>query len=619
MISIENLHKSYGDHILFDGVHFKINARERVGLVGRNGHGKTTLFRIITGLETPDDGRINMPRNYRIGHVKQHLEFTGETILDEGMQSLPVNERDHHWKVERILTGLGFAMDDLTRPPGEFSGGFQVRLNLAKALISEPDLLLLDEPTNYLDIASIRWIQGFLSAWPHELMLITHDRGFMDSLVTHVIGIHRGKIKKVTGDSEKYYSQVVQEEAIYEKTRINDEKRRKEIEQFITQFRAKARLANLVQSRIKTLAKMEKKDKLNEIQNLEFTINSVPSKGRHVLTTENIAFGYQENHRLFDKLSFSVNAGDRIGIIGKNGRGKTTLLKVLAGILKHQAGQIQVNPNIKTGYFEQSNAADLVDSRTVEEEILVAQGGTSRQAVRNVCGAMLFSGDKALKKIGVLSGGEKSRVMLGKILVKPVNLLLLDEPTNHLDMDACDALLAALDHFDGTVIMVTHNEMFLHALARRLIVFQDGRTDVFEGTYQDFLDRVGWHDEIASPGNRPADADTDGGTVRLTKKEIRRRRSEIMARRQVVVKPIAREMAAVEKEIEAAEKELARYNQAMIEASAAGNGKKIAALSREIHPLQGEIDRLFDTLEDLTVSRENKEAEFDAELQRLTK
>lgn len=619
MISVENIHKSYGEHVLFEGVRFKINARERVGLVGRNGHGKTTLFRIIAGLESPDEGRLNIPRNYRIGYVKQHLEFSAATILAEGMQSLPANERDHHWKVERILIGLGFTQDDLNRPPGEFSGGFQVRLNLAKALISEPDLLLLDEPTNYLDITSIRWIEGFLAAWPHELMLITHDRGFMDTLVTHVIGIHRGKVKKITGTTEKYYSRIAQEEAVYEKTRINDEKRRKEVEQFISQFRAKARLANLVQSRVKTLAKMEKKEKLNTIQNLEFTIDSIPFKGRHVLTTEKIAFGYEEGQTLFHDFNISVNAGDRIGIIGKNGRGKTTLLKVLAGVLAPRAGKIRSNPNIETGYFEQSNAADLVDSRTVEDEILLAQGGTSRQAARNVCGAMLFSGDNALKKIGVLSGGEKSRVMLGKILIKPVNLLLLDEPTNHLDMDACDALLAALDHFEGTVIMVTHNEMFLHALARRLVVFQNGRADVFEGTYQDFLDRVGWDDETAQSGSSNAGKPENMSSEPLTKKKMRQKRSEIMTRRMAVLKPIKKEMAVVEKKIDDLEKELAVYNQALIDASTAGNGKKIASVSRELHHLQGEIDRQFDRLEDLTVSCENREAEFETELSRLTK
>ncbi len=258
MISVENLTKSYGVRTLFEEISFKVNARERVGLVARNGHGKTTLFQMIIGEISADDGQINTPKNYRIGYVAQKLDFTEDSLLAESMTALPANEADHHWKAERILTGLGFSQEDLSRPPAEFSGGFQVRLNLAKALIAEPDLLLLDEPTNYLDIETIRWIERFLLNWPHELLLITHDRSFMDHLATHILGIHRKKVKKIEGGTDKYYSQIAQEEEIHEKTRRNSEKRQKEIEQFIGRFRAKARLAGLVQSRIKTLAKMEK-------------------------------------------------------------------------------------------------------------------------------------------------------------------------------------------------------------------------------------------------------------------------------------------------------------------------------------------------------------------------
>ncbi|MCJ7773087.1 MAG: ATP-binding cassette domain-containing protein, partial [Desulfobacterales bacterium] len=243
MIRADNLTKSYGDHILFDAANFSINKGERIGLVGRNGHGKTTLFRMIYGEENLDSGNITAPKNYRIGYVKQQLEFTKETVLEEGMTGLPATEKDHFWKVEKILAGLGFSDTDMGRHPEEFSGGYQVRLNLAKVLVAEPDLLLLDEPTNYLDITSMRWIEQFLQKWPHELMLITHDRSFMDKIVTHVLGIHRRKMRKIDGVTEKYYAQLAQDEEIYEKTRVNDEKRRKEIEQFITRFRAKARLA----------------------------------------------------------------------------------------------------------------------------------------------------------------------------------------------------------------------------------------------------------------------------------------------------------------------------------------------------------------------------------------
>ena len=221
MISVDNLWKSYGPQVLFEGISFKVNPRERVGLVGRNGHGKTTLLRLVTGEEEPDSGSILIPKNYRIGYVTQHLGFTEDTVLKEGMKGLPDTQREQHWKVERVLAGLGFSQDDMGRDPAEFSGGFQVRLNLAKVLVSDPDMLLLDEPTNYLDITSIRWIERFLNAWPRELILVTHDRTFMDRIVTHTMGIHRRKMRKIEGDTEKYYTQIAQDEDIYELSLIH--------------------------------------------------------------------------------------------------------------------------------------------------------------------------------------------------------------------------------------------------------------------------------------------------------------------------------------------------------------------------------------------------------------
>jgi len=264
LISVEDLHKSFGSQILFEDAGFKLNSKERIGLVGLNGHGKTTLFRIIIREESQDTGTINIPKHYRIGYVRQHLNFTKDTVLKEGMTGLIAQERDHYWKVEKILTGLGFNKDDMQCHPSDFSGGFQVRLNLAKVLVSEPDLLLLDEPTNYLDITSIRWVERFLMTWPREMMLITHDRGLMDKLVTHTMGIYRKKLRKIVGNTEKFYTQIAQEEEVHEKTRVKDERRRREIEQFIVRFRAKARLANLVQSRIKTLAKTGKTGEAQE-------------------------------------------------------------------------------------------------------------------------------------------------------------------------------------------------------------------------------------------------------------------------------------------------------------------------------------------------------------------
>jgi ATP-binding cassette subfamily F protein 3 len=503
MIQIDNLTKGYGSNTLLDGVSFRINSRERIGLVGRNGHGKTTLLRLMTGETAPDHGQVVIPRNYRIGIVRQHLDFTCANVREEAMTGLLPTESGHYWKVEKVLAGLGFGRREMDLPPETFSGGFQVRLNLAKVLVSEPDLLLLDEPTNYLDITSIRWIIRFLNRWPRELMVITHDRGFMDQVVTHVLGIHRRRVRKIAGGTDAYYSQIAQEEEIYENTRMRDERRRKEVQQFIARFRAKARLANLVQSRIKTLAKMEKRAKLEAVANLEFAFRYQPHAGKQVMHIADLGFGYHPERLLFGGLNLTIGTGDRVCVIGANGRGKTTLLKLLAGALAPVSGTITPHPGIVTGFYEQTNVQSLLDSRTVEEEILAAQGGTNRQLARNICGAMLFAGDDALKRVSVLSGGEKARVMLGKLVATPLNLLLLDEPSNHLDLDACDALLAALDAFQGTVVMVTHNELFLHALANKLVVFQEGSVELFTGRYQDFLDREGWREENPAKAGKP--------------------------------------------------------------------------------------------------------------------
>ena len=414
MIRAEHLTKSFGEITLLDKISFSIGSRERVGLVGRNGLGKTTLFRLIIGEEHADAGGISIPKNYRIGYVQQQVAFRRKSVIDEGARGLPRDERDQLWKVEKILAGLGFSDEDLHRDPHTFSGGYQVRLNLAKVLVSEPDLLLLDEPTNYLDITSIRWVARFLKSWPRELLLITHDRSFMDRVVSHVMGIHRRKIRKVPGVTEKYYAQIAQEEEIYEKTRINDERRRREIELFISRFRAKARLANLVQSRIKTLSKLEKRKKLEAAKTLDFVFRSKPFRGRQMLQVDNLSFSYDGKPPLIENFALTLKSGERIAVIGRNGRGKTTFFKLLAGSLVPETGHIRYNPEVVKKVYEQTNVDTLVDARTIEEEILYAYSDISRQLARNICGAMLFSGEDALKKISVLSGGEKSRVMLGK-------------------------------------------------------------------------------------------------------------------------------------------------------------------------------------------------------------
>jgi len=617
MLKVSGLEKTYGRQVIFDNVSFVINPGERVGLVGRNGHGKTTLFRMILGEEHPDAGVISVPDYYTIGHLSQHIHFTEDTVLKEGCLSLPVSEDgiDESYKVETILMGLGFSVDDFNRNPNEFSGGYQVRLNLAKVLVSEPNLLLLDEPTNYLDIVSVRWLTRFLRAWRDEMIIITHDRDFMDSVTTHTMGIHRCKMRKIAGPTQKLYQQILQEEEIHEKTRINDEKKRSEVEEFINRFRAKATKAKAVQSRIKALEKMEKLDKLSDIRTLDFSFKSAPFPGKWLMSATNISFSYNQNDApLINGLNIAVGKNDRIAIIGKNGKGKTTLLNLLAGELQPQTGTVQHNQNLNIAYFGQTNINRLTPQKTVEMEIMDTHPDCNRGVARKICGIMMFDGDKALKKVSVLSGGEKSRVLLGKLLVSPANLLLLDEPTNHLDMDSIDSLVEAIEAFDGGVIIVTHSELILNSVATRLIVFDNGKVELFEGTYQEFLDLVGWESEREAEGSGSRQNKNINN-----KKEMRRLRAQLTEDRSKTLGPLQTKIAEREKTIMLLEKDVERESCSLVEASEKGDGEAIAKLSISIHTLNNRIEILFKELESLTAEYDTKSKEFEqrmGELQR---
>ncbi|MCX8160392.1 MAG: ATP-binding cassette domain-containing protein, partial [Candidatus Saccharicenans sp.] len=620
MIAVEDLSKSFASQVLFEKISFKINQGERVGLVGKNGHGKSTLFRIIAGLEEPDEGRVIVPKNYRIGYLEQEPDFRRPTVLEEAGSGLPACDSDQLWRVEKVLAGLGFSAEDFQKSPRQLSGGFQVRLNLARLLLSDYDLLLLDEPNNYLDITSIRWLEKFLLSWRGELMFITHDRSFMDRVATHILGLHRRKIRKIEGDTEKYYNQLALEEEVYEKTRINDERKRKELEVFINRFRAKARLAGLVQSRLKYIEKMEKREKLEKIKNMEFSFLEKKFYHKYALSLDNVSFAYTPDRPLIKNFSLHIGARDRVLVVGPNGRGKTTLLKLMAGRLKPQTGEISFPKSVSVGYYEQSFAEEMNSANTVLEEIGSTNPQLEPARVRQIAGTLLFEGDEALKPIRVLSGGEKSRVLLGKLLATPVNLLLLDEPTNHLDLESCDALLAALDNFDGAVVMVTHNELFLKALAERLVVFQDDRVTVFEGDYESFLNKVGWNEERSEATEKDlvGTCGTSETTVKqpekvnrskngaigssidesfkfkLSPRELRKLRSEIIIEKSRVLKPLEERVIKLESQIEEIEQRVNQLTQEIIAASVDGRGQEVVRLSRELDAGRKNLDSLYE-------------------------
>jgi ATP-binding cassette subfamily F protein 3 len=439
----------------------------------------------------------------------------------------------------------------------------------------------------------------------------------MDSITTHTMGIHRTKVRKIAGPTYKLYDQILQDEEVYEQTRINEDKKRKEAEEFINRFRAQASRARAVQSRIKVLEKMGKLDKMTEIDTLDFQFNAAPFHGKWLLEADNISFSFKpDGPFLVEGLSFAIKKKDRIGVIGKNGKGKTTLLSLLAGDLKPVEGRVTIHQNVGLAYFGQTNIDRLDPERTVEGEILGVQQDYSRNAARNICGAMMFEGDNALKKVAVLSGGEKSRVLLGKILVSPSNLLLLDEPTNHLDMESIDSLIEAIDTFPGAVVIVTHSEMILNAIAKRLIVFDGGKTTIFHGTYRDFLERVGWEGEEEELFSTRK-TDEERGRPSIKKKEQKRLRAEFIQVRSKILSPLEQKMSSIEMAIMDLEKRIEGDNQALIRATTMGEGKSIAALSISIHNTRNEIEILFDELDNVTKEYNARSRELEERLNEI--
>ncbi|MDO8644809.1 MAG: ATP-binding cassette domain-containing protein [bacterium] len=611
MLNIQDLSKTYGMELLFEKASFQMTAGERLGLVGRNGSGKSTLFRIILGEEHQDSGTITMPKNYRIGHLAQHLHFTKPTVLEEGCLGLSPEEEYDHYKVERILFGLGFTEGDLSKPPSIFSGGFQIRLNLAKVLVSDPNLLLLDEPTNYLDIVSMRWIERFLRSWKNELILISHDRDFMDIVTTHTAAIHRCKIRKISGGTQKIYEQLAQDEEIYEKTRMNEEKKREKVEAYINRFRAQASKAAGVQSRIKMLEKSGTKEKLAQIETLDFSFHYAPTHAKRLMEIHDLSFHYKKQEPLISGFSLAVGPQVRIAIIGKNGKGKSTLLNLLAGELTPQTGIIKKHSQMNLGYFGQTNIARLDPDLTVEEEIGGANPTLGRTMVKGLCSIMMFSGDRADKTVSVLSGGEKSRVLLGKILAAPANLLFLDEPTNHLDMESIEALVEAIQRFDGALFIVTHSEMILREVATKLIVFQHGNASLFDGNYDEFLEKVGWEEEGPPKSRKVLETSKEEVVKAPSQKEIQKKRSELLAERSRVLKPLQQKTEAIEKKIAVLEAEVIAVNQQLIESSQKKQIEQFVALSKSLKEKQKEIEEQYKKLEQLTREQGEQEKKYE--------
>lgn len=530
MLTLSHCSVQFGGNYLFDDITFTIGTRDRIGLVGKNGAGKSTMLKILSGNVVSDEGNVIKSNDYTIGFLTQDLQATlGKTVLEEAMTSFDVlleiekeiehlnnelmirtdyesdeyaNILDRHahlherfnflggasveGTVQRILIGLGFEEKDLYRLVDEFSGGWQMRVELAKILLKNPDCLLLDEPTNHLDIESVQWLELFLKNYEGALVLISHDKAFLDIATNRTIEITNGGIEDYNCSYSKYLVERIQRRDLVKQAYANQQKEIAKTEEFIERFRSKANLASRVQSRIKMLDKIDRIE-LEEEDNsaINFRFPPAPRSGLMVIESADLQKSYGSKHVL-KGIDFSIERGRKMAFVGKNGEGKTTCAKILAGVEPYE-GTVTIGHNVSIGYFAQQQAETLDGNRTVFETVDDVATGEMRTKIRALLGAFLFSGDDVYKKVKVLSGGEKSRLAMAILLLQPSNLLILDEPTNHLDMRSKDVLKQAIKSYEGTLIVVSHDREFLEGLTDQVAEFKLGKVRIYDGDIYEYL------------------------------------------------------------------------------------------------------------------------------------
>ena len=496
MLTVDHISMEFSSRPVLDDITFLINRKERIALVGKNGAGKTTLLRLIAGEYEPTAGRIARESDMTIGYLPQVMLFQDDRTLREEVMTVLTSHSDSDLtsnseavfiaEMDRTIIGLGFERKDFERPCSEFSGGWRMRIELAKILLRHPDLLLLDEPTNHLDIESIQWLEDFLKTSPSALLMVSHDRAFIDNVCNRTIEITLGRIY----DYNVNYSRFVElrKERHEQQVRAyeNQQKMIADTEEFIERFRYKATKAVQVQSRIKQLEKLERLEvDLEDTSRLNLRFPPAPRSGDFPLIVEDLRKDFGE-HNVFHDVTFTIRRGEKVAFVGKNGEGKTTLVKCIMGQLDYM-GTLKIGHNVKIGYFAQNQAALLDEDKTVFETIDYVAVGDIRTKIRDILGAFMFGGEASEKKVKVLSGGERSRLAMIRLLLEPCNLLILDEPTNHLDMQSKDVLKAALQDFNGTLICVSHDRDFLNGLVTKVYEFGGGHVREHLGGIYDFL------------------------------------------------------------------------------------------------------------------------------------
>ena len=638
MIQLSAAGKRYGHKLLFENLDWMITPQDRLGLVGANGTGKSTLLKILAGIETLDYGALHRPKTLSAGYLPQDgLRLEGRTVFEEcmtvfadlheiereletlthrmgeldpdGPEYAEVADRFHHLDAEfrtrdgytvdaqvgTVLGGLGFGRSEWSRPTEEFSGGWQMRIALAKLLLAKPDILLLDEPTNHLDLETRNWLEGYLTTYPKAYVVISHDRYFLDVTVKKMVEIWNKSVHFYVGNYEKYLREKQQRRDSLHAAYKNQRDRIDQLEAFINRFRYQATKAKQVQSRIKELEKIERIEIPTEEKTIHFTFPQPKPSGRIVAEFQGVSKSYGEK-KVLAGVEFIIERGDRIALVGVNGAGKSTLIKLLAGTEPLSAGEYRLGHNAEPDYFAQDQYKELdTDARLIDDIGKVAPRTTDTE-LRSLLGSFLFTEDDVFKRIGVLSGGERNRYALARMLLQPSNFLLLDEPTNHLDLRAKDVLLEALQKFTGTVVFVSHDRYFIDKLATRIFEVADGKVEIFPGNYEDYLWRKeGGAEKLAEETRREIASSAAPAVVETAKSEPKKRLNPIK------LKQITDRCGEVEREIARHEQEIADTETAMATFVSAEETQRLADALKEkksrLQALMSEWEELSQAIE----------------------
>ena len=637
LVTLNNLSHSFSGKGLFEGLSFQLEPGDHVGVIGPNGSGKTTLFKIIGGELSPDGGEVRISRGVRLGYLTQdiHETLTGPllpSIVDSvpgrsglkveknriekqlSHESTPPSSKDDRvsrlsaihqalsdleqnyppHEAERILLGLGFAEEDFNCSAETLSGGWKMRAALASLLYQNPDLLLLDEPTNHLDLPSVRWLEKFLQEYKGAILLICHDRFFMNRQVGRILSFEPEGVRTYHGNFDFYLKARDEEKKTLDSKARNQEQKVKEAKKFIQRFQYKASKARQAQSKIKVLEKMALIRTHKKVRTIRFKFPQVPRSGRDVLRLEGISKGFSEK-ALYENLHLSITRGERVAIVGPNGAGKTTLLRLVGNEIPPDDGNIYLGHGVHMSYYAQHHSEMLNPEMTILEEVYQAVPHETIGFVRSLCGTFLFSGSDVEKKVGILSGGERARVALAKILAAPGNFLVMDEPTNHLDLFSSEILIDALEEFGGTLLFVSHNQSFVTQLATRIWDIQDGSLFDYPGTLSEYEDHLARAEAAGLLSSSPAPSPGEEDTLpkRADKKAMRREKAEERRRIQETLKPMEKKVHDIEKRLDLLEETKKELEQRLTDPETFRDKETSLPLLNEYGNVKRKVDELF--------------------------